>query len=423
MEYANGGNLHDFIDIYKKQNKLIENSTLILIFKQLINGMKAINTVLIHRDIKPENILIHDDKLKITDFGLSKIVNQSTRTSTFKGWGTYAYMPPEAWENNKNTIQMDIYSLGIIFYQLATLAYPYEIENAGDSLENYRDAHMNKNPIRVEQYNSEISINLSQIIMKMLEKSTSVRFHNWKEIEKLLEMENHGKETDKDIEELIRIQIERDAEIKLKRLEENKKETEKRNFFKRVKYQIKKSIITPLEEKMKKFNKSYHSGKIKFGEKEIHVPGKFVYTIKFVSGKDIQIYIEGLYDYKFEYQVSSETLIDIPFPPKKILIREVEPKLKDKKILAWGFIKTSKGMGFNIFLVEKADKDDIYGEWLILENRNNAFSRKRRLPEPFPFEIQEFQKELPHINAIHKYTSKIIEFNIKYIIDFFKEWI
>jgi hypothetical protein len=174
---------------------------------------------------------------------------------------------------------------------------------------------------------------------------------------------------------------------------------------------------------MNKFNKSYHSGKIKFGEKEIHVPGKFVYTIKFVSGKDIQIYIEGLYDYKFEYQVSSETLIDVPFPPKKILIREVEPKLKDKKILAWGFIKTSEGMGFNIFLVEKADKDDIYGEWLILENRNNAFSRKRRLPEPFPFEIQEFQKELPHIDAIYKYTSKIIEFNIKYIIDFFKEWI
>jgi serine/threonine protein kinase len=419
MEYANGGNLNDFINTNKGSQKHIENPVLILMFRQLINGMKAINTFLVHRDITPRNILLHNGELKITDFGLSKIVNQSTRSSTFKGYGTYAYMPPEAWENKKNTIQMDIYSLGIIFYQLATFNYPYEINDTSDLFENYREAHMTKSPFRLEQYNSEVSINLSQIIMKMLEKSVNDRFHNWGEIEELLAIENYEKETDKDVEELLKMQIKRDEENRSKRLEENKEETKKRDFFKRVKYQIIKSIINPLEKKMNEFNKRYHNGRIKFGEKEIHVPGKFVYLIKFVSEKDIQIYIEGLYDYKFEFQVSPEALIDVPFPTEENLIKRVVPKLKGRKILAWGFLKTSEGKGFNIFLIEK--ENDIYGEWLILENRNNVSPGRERLPEPFPFEIQEFQKELPHIDAMHRYKSEITELNIKYIIDFFKE--
>jgi len=423
MEYANGGNLNNFINTNRESQKYIENPVLVLMFRQLINGMKAINNHLVHRDIKPLNILFHDDVLKITDFGLSKIVNQSTRSSTFKGSGTYAYIAPEAWEYKDNTIQMDIYSMGIVFYQLATYHYPYEIDNRANMIENYREAHMTQNPVRLEQYNSKISINLSQIIMKMLEKPISDRFNNWKEIEELIAIENHEKEIDKDIEELLKKRIRRDEESRTKRLEENKEETKKRDFFKRIRYKIIKSITNPLEEKINEFNKRYLNGGIKFSEKEIHVLEKFVYIIKFVSGKDIQIYIEGLYDYKFEYQVSPESLIDIPFPTKENLIKKVPPKLKGRKILAWGAFFTSEGKGFNIFLVEK--ENDIYGEWLILENRNSALSRRKRLPEPFPFEIHEFQEELSHINvnATHIYTRKIIKFNIKYIIDFFKELI
>ncbi len=423
MEYANGGNLNDFINTNKGSQKYIKNSVLILMFVQLINGMKAINNYLVHRDIKPSNILFHNDVLKITDFGLSKIVNQSTRSSTFKGFGTCAYIAPEAWEFKDNTIQMDIYSMGIVFYQLATYHYPYEINNKGNMIENYKEAHMTQNPVRPEQYNSKISINLSQIIMKMLEKSVSGRFHNWKEIEELLAIEKHEKEIDKDIEELLKKRIERDEEIRTKRLEENKEETKKRDFFKRVRYQIIKSIINPLEEKINEFNKHYHNGGIEFGERENPVLENFNYAIKFVSERNIQIYIEGLYDYKFEYRVSPKSLIDIPFPTKENLIKKAVPKLKGRKILAWGVFITSEGKGFNIFLIEK--ENDIYGEWLILENRNSALSRRKRLPEPFPFEIHEFQEELSHINvnATHIYTRKIIKFNIKYIIDFFKELI
>lgn len=423
MEYANGGNLNDFINTNRESQKYIENSVLISMLTQLINGMKAINYYLVHRDIKPSNILFHDDVLKITDFGLSKIVDQSTRSTTFKGFGSYAYMAPEAWKFEDNTIQMDIYSMGIVFYKLATYHYPYEIDNRGDKIKNYREAHMTQNPVRPEQYNSKISINLSQIIMKMLEKSIGDRLHNWEEIEELLELENHEKEIDKDIKELLKKRIERDEEIRTERLEENKEETKKRDFFKRVRYQTMNSIINPLEEKINEFNKHYHNGGIKFGEKENPVIGNFTYVIEFVSQKYIQIYTEALYDYKFEYQVPPEALIDIPFPTKKNLIKKVVPQLKGRKIQAWGVFRTSEGKGFNLFLVEKAD--DVYGEWLILENRNSALSRRKRLPEPFSFIIQEFQEELPHINvnATHIYTRKIIKLNIKYIIEFFHELI
>ena len=103
---------------------------------------------IVHRDIKPENILIKDGILKISDFGLSKYSKDATRTLTFKGYGTAGYVAPEAWGNDKNTIQMDIYSMGIVFFEIATLQYPYRIAANSDNMD-YRDAHffgVAKNP-------------------------------------------------------------------------------------------------------------------------------------------------------------------------------------------------------------------------------------------------------------------------------------
>ena len=69
---------------------------------------------LLNRDIKPDNILVHNGKLKITDFGLSKYATDSPRTLTLKGYGILEYVAPEAWESDKNTVQMDIYSMQVL---------------------------------------------------------------------------------------------------------------------------------------------------------------------------------------------------------------------------------------------------------------------------------------------------------------------
>ena len=130
MEYTDGGTLRDLIA--NRNGQQFEVETLMGYFEQLAHGMKCISEQLVHRDIKPENILNFHGVLKITDFGLSKISGESTKTMTFKGYGTSPYVAPEAWNNDRNTIQMDIYSMGIVFYELATLSYPYEKPTVND---------------------------------------------------------------------------------------------------------------------------------------------------------------------------------------------------------------------------------------------------------------------------------------------------
>ena len=78
----------------------------------------------IHRDIKADNIFLAVDGLKIGDFGISKYVGEITRSRTFKGWGTVAYMaqkqlPETPWTGDRPT------SLGIVFYEMAAFKRPF----------------------------------------------------------------------------------------------------------------------------------------------------------------------------------------------------------------------------------------------------------------------------------------------------------
>ena len=87
--------------------------------------MEAINAKMLHRDLKPDNILLDGDIPKIGDFGLSKLVGAATRSQTFKGGQQIFYMAPEGWKFDKNEIQIDMYALGIVLYEIAALRYPY----------------------------------------------------------------------------------------------------------------------------------------------------------------------------------------------------------------------------------------------------------------------------------------------------------
>ena len=122
-EFCSNLDLKSFINEHKKENKLINEQTIWTIILNLCNGIKKIhNNNMIHRDLKPGNIFISDNyKIKIGDFGISKILNETNYAQTFAG--TLLYMAPEMINGDKYTNKVDIWALGCIIYELCTLDY------------------------------------------------------------------------------------------------------------------------------------------------------------------------------------------------------------------------------------------------------------------------------------------------------------
>ena len=118
MEYVEGQTLKQLL---KRRGSLTLSET-IDIMLQLTDGMAhAHDSYIIHRDLKPQNIMIQDDgQIKITDFGIAMALNSTQLTQTNSVMGSVHYLPPEQATGKGSTIKSDIYSMGIIFYELLT---------------------------------------------------------------------------------------------------------------------------------------------------------------------------------------------------------------------------------------------------------------------------------------------------------------
>lgn len=109
-------------------------------FRQIVAGVKALHEKFVHRDLKPENILIDSEgNLRIADFGLAKVLTSGSDSpkdaaakDPFNGWGTVEYMAPECWTFGETTPATDIYSLGIMFYEILTGELPCKSHKARD---------------------------------------------------------------------------------------------------------------------------------------------------------------------------------------------------------------------------------------------------------------------------------------------------
>lgn len=132
-----------------------------------------------HRDIKPANIMYEVDSasVKVTDFGIARITD-SSKTKTGMVLGTPSYMSPEQLSGKKVDGRSDLFSLGVMFYQLTTGKLPF----TADSMAALMFKIANETHVSAREVNNKISPAVSYIIDRMLEKDIDKRYQNGGEI-------------------------------------------------------------------------------------------------------------------------------------------------------------------------------------------------------------------------------------------------
>ena len=400
MEFCNDGTLESYIKKIVESGNNISNEEIKSIILQLIEGMTDINEKVIHRDIKLQNILLSNGIIKISDFGISKSIADSTRTITFKGYGSPEYTASEGWKFEKNTIKMDIYSMGIVFYQIVTLLnYPYNINK--ETQEEYRNAHLYGSVVSPRKYNSNLELSIESIILKMLEKESNKRFNDWNEIKSLINIENQ-KPNEQLLNRILTKRILIDEENRKIEIERTKKQKEIDENKKIICYSILENIYQPIKNFVDAFNSSYASGKIWISDYEITLERINEIQMRTISKKKMHIIINTIIEEEFSVEYKD------PFF-EQYHKKSYRPQLNGKEILAWGAVYFEGQMSYNLILVK--DEESMYGKWFQIKNRNSAFCRNPRMPEPFAFDFHEIENEIKHMNVMHIYTSTIEEFN------------
>lgn len=176
MEYVEGRTLKQLL----KKRGTLTLPEVIDIMLQLTDGIAhAHDSYIIHRDLKPQNIMIADDgAIKITDFGIAMALNSTQLTQTNSVMGSVHYLPPEQASGKGSTTKSDIYSMGILFFELLTGKLPFKGENAVE----IALKHM-KDPIpSVRKINPNIPQSIENIVLKSTAKNPKNRYNDVKEM-------------------------------------------------------------------------------------------------------------------------------------------------------------------------------------------------------------------------------------------------
>lgn len=172
MEYVEGKTLKSLI----KRRGALTLPEVIDIMLQLTSAVAcAHDSYIIHRDIKPQNVLIKEDgTVKITDFGIAMALNSNELTQTNSVMGSVHYLPPEQANGSGATIKSDIYSLGILMFELLTGKLPFKGENAVEiAIKQMRE----KIP-SVCEINPDIPQSIENVILKACAKNPKNRYDN-----------------------------------------------------------------------------------------------------------------------------------------------------------------------------------------------------------------------------------------------------
>ncbi len=202
MEYISGGSLTDYLRQLQWAGRRLALAEALVLAAQVAEGLSyAHQRGVIHRDVKPDNILLRlkDETFAgprqavISDFGLAVLLKEGEEVSTNPFMGSLAYMSPEQCANMPLDGRSDLYSLGVMLYQLTTGQLPFRINAPADIVK-----HLQEMPLPPRLINPDLPQEVEDLILKLLAKKPSERFQTGAELAhrlRTIDVQTQGRET------------------------------------------------------------------------------------------------------------------------------------------------------------------------------------------------------------------------------------
>lgn len=172
MEYVQGKTLKTVIQERGKLSPALAGQIAIRILSALEHAHR---NGIVHRDIKPQNILVHaDGHIKVADFGIARIANSSTLTKGDNVMGSVHYFSPEQAKGEGANATSDIYSTGVVLYEMLTGRVPYD----GDNPVAVAMQHLHATPVPVQNLAPDVPPALVRVCMKAMEKNPAHRYQS-----------------------------------------------------------------------------------------------------------------------------------------------------------------------------------------------------------------------------------------------------